>query len=125
MGVWSGAGFRPVRRGRKKSVSHGTASHVKFRRCNWTVLCTSKGSLFRVFLSLVAKALQEFDLALRGKKKRKKFMQDTQRKVQMTVSIFTDKWDPRVNCPVFFLSKTSRYCKLAFYYLPARGEVTI
>ncbi|NXK51708.1 DDX27 helicase, partial [Chauna torquata] len=32
----------------------------------------------------LAKALQEFDLALRGKKKRKKFMQDTQRKVQMT-----------------------------------------
>uniref|UniRef100_A0A8V0YWV9 Probable ATP-dependent RNA helicase DDX27 n=1 Tax=Gallus gallus TaxID=9031 RepID=A0A8V0YWV9_CHICK len=32
----------------------------------------------------LAKALQEFDLALRGKKKRKKFMQDTQRKAQMT-----------------------------------------
>nr|XP_038022005.1 probable ATP-dependent RNA helicase DDX27 isoform X2 [Anas platyrhynchos] len=32
----------------------------------------------------LAKALQEFDLALRGKKKRKKFMQDTQRKGQMT-----------------------------------------
>uniref|UniRef100_A0A8B9P7Y3 RNA helicase n=1 Tax=Apteryx owenii TaxID=8824 RepID=A0A8B9P7Y3_APTOW len=32
----------------------------------------------------LAKALQEFDLALRGKKKRKKFMQDTQKKVQMT-----------------------------------------
>ncbi|XP_035200149.1 probable ATP-dependent RNA helicase DDX27 [Oxyura jamaicensis] len=32
----------------------------------------------------LAKALQEFDLALRGKKKRKKFIQDTQRKVQMT-----------------------------------------
>ncbi|NXL91402.1 DDX27 helicase, partial [Alectura lathami] len=32
----------------------------------------------------LTKALQEFDLALRGKKKRKKFMQDTQRKVQMT-----------------------------------------
>ncbi|NXY75824.1 DDX27 helicase, partial [Glareola pratincola] len=32
----------------------------------------------------LAKALQEFDLALRGKKKRKKFMQDQQKKVQMT-----------------------------------------
>ncbi|NXT28680.1 DDX27 helicase, partial [Syrrhaptes paradoxus] len=32
----------------------------------------------------MAKALQEFDLALRGKKKRKKFMQDRQKKVQMT-----------------------------------------
>ncbi|NXG55464.1 DDX27 helicase, partial [Hemiprocne comata] len=32
----------------------------------------------------LAKALQEFDLALRGKKKRKKFMQDRQQKVQMT-----------------------------------------
>ncbi|XP_025904106.1 probable ATP-dependent RNA helicase DDX27 isoform X1 [Nothoprocta perdicaria] len=32
----------------------------------------------------LAKALQEFDLALRGKKKRKKFMQDTQKKGQMT-----------------------------------------
>uniref|UniRef100_A0A7M4EMB2 Probable ATP-dependent RNA helicase DDX27 n=1 Tax=Crocodylus porosus TaxID=8502 RepID=A0A7M4EMB2_CROPO len=32
----------------------------------------------------LAKALQEFDLALRGKKKRKKFMQDTQKKSQMT-----------------------------------------
>ncbi|NXL46121.1 DDX27 helicase, partial [Podilymbus podiceps] len=32
----------------------------------------------------LAKALQEFDLALRGKKKRKKFMQDRQKKVQMT-----------------------------------------
>ncbi|XP_032560424.1 probable ATP-dependent RNA helicase DDX27 isoform X1 [Chiroxiphia lanceolata] len=32
----------------------------------------------------LAKALQEFDLALRGKKKRKKFMQDTQKKAQMT-----------------------------------------
>ncbi|NWS74156.1 DDX27 helicase, partial [Crotophaga sulcirostris] len=32
----------------------------------------------------LSKALQEFDLALRGKKKRKKFMQDSQKKVQMT-----------------------------------------
>uniref|UniRef100_A0A8D0LAD8 RNA helicase n=1 Tax=Sphenodon punctatus TaxID=8508 RepID=A0A8D0LAD8_SPHPU len=32
----------------------------------------------------VAQALQEFDLALRGKKKRKKFMQATQKKKQMT-----------------------------------------
>ncbi|OXB57613.1 hypothetical protein ASZ78_010575 [Callipepla squamata] len=32
----------------------------------------------------LAKALQEFDLALRGKKKRKKFMQDAQKKAQMT-----------------------------------------
>ncbi|KFV68393.1 putative ATP-dependent RNA helicase DDX27, partial [Dryobates pubescens] len=32
----------------------------------------------------LAKALQEFDLALRGKKKRKKFMQDQQKKGQMT-----------------------------------------
>ncbi|NXJ63091.1 DDX27 helicase, partial [Rostratula benghalensis] len=32
----------------------------------------------------LAKALQEFDQALRGKKKRKKFMQDQQKKVQMT-----------------------------------------
>ncbi|NXA07944.1 DDX27 helicase, partial [Sapayoa aenigma] len=32
----------------------------------------------------LTKALQEFDLALRGKKKRKKFMQDTQKKAQMT-----------------------------------------
>ncbi|NXO70784.1 DDX27 helicase, partial [Phainopepla nitens] len=32
----------------------------------------------------LAKALQEFDLALRGKKKRKKFVQDTQKKTQMT-----------------------------------------
>ncbi|NXL61298.1 DDX27 helicase, partial [Chordeiles acutipennis] len=32
----------------------------------------------------LAKALQEFDLALRGKKKRKKFMQDRQKNVQMT-----------------------------------------
>ncbi|XP_067409996.1 probable ATP-dependent RNA helicase DDX27 [Emydura macquarii macquarii] len=32
----------------------------------------------------LAKALQEFDLVLRGKKKRKKFMQDTQKKGQMT-----------------------------------------
>ncbi|NXG21566.1 DDX27 helicase, partial [Grallaria varia] len=32
----------------------------------------------------LAKALQEFDLALRGKKKRKKFMQDTKKKAQMT-----------------------------------------
>ncbi|NXX96554.1 DDX27 helicase, partial [Centropus bengalensis] len=32
----------------------------------------------------LSKALQEFDLALRGKKKRKKFMQDSQKRVQMT-----------------------------------------
>ncbi|NXN33773.1 DDX27 helicase, partial [Nycticryphes semicollaris] len=32
----------------------------------------------------LAKALQEFDQALRGKKKRKKFMQDQRKKVQMT-----------------------------------------
>ncbi|NWR44289.1 DDX27 helicase, partial [Regulus satrapa] len=32
----------------------------------------------------LAKALQEFDLALRGKKKRKKFVQDTKKKTQMT-----------------------------------------
>uniref|UniRef100_A0A8C5U6V7 Probable ATP-dependent RNA helicase DDX27 n=1 Tax=Malurus cyaneus samueli TaxID=2593467 RepID=A0A8C5U6V7_9PASS len=32
----------------------------------------------------LAKALQEFDLALRGKKKRKKFVQDTKKKGQMT-----------------------------------------
>ncbi|XP_073182929.1 probable ATP-dependent RNA helicase DDX27 isoform X4 [Lepidochelys kempii] len=35
----------------------------------------------------LAKALQEFDLALRGKKKRKTFMQDTQKKGQMTISV--------------------------------------
>lgn len=34
----------------------------------------------------VAKALQEFDLALRGKKKRKKFMKDAKKKGEMTVS---------------------------------------
>ncbi|XP_074066317.1 putative ATP-dependent RNA helicase DDX27 [Macrotis lagotis] len=32
----------------------------------------------------IAKALQEFDLALRGKKKRKKFMKDTKKKGEMT-----------------------------------------
>lgn len=37
-------------------------------------------------LILVAKALQEFDLALRGKKKRKKFMKDAKKKGEMTVS---------------------------------------
>ena len=36
----------------------------------------------------VAKALQEFDLALRGKKKRKKFIKDTKKKGEMTVSGF-------------------------------------
>uniref|UniRef100_A0A8B9EK47 RNA helicase n=1 Tax=Anser cygnoides TaxID=8845 RepID=A0A8B9EK47_ANSCY len=53
---------------------------------------TTNGSLERSWFQTreerkkekLAKALQEFDLALRGKKKRKKFMQDTQRKVQMT-----------------------------------------
>ena len=35
---------------------------------------------------LVAKALQEFDLALRGKKKRKKFMKEAKKKGEMTVS---------------------------------------
>lgn len=49
----------------------------------------------------MAKALQEFDLALRGKKKRKKFMQDRQKKVQMTVSTFMVKWDPGVTVLVF------------------------
>lgn len=34
----------------------------------------------------VAQALQEFDLALRGKKKRKAFMKDSKKKAQMTVS---------------------------------------
>jgi hypothetical protein len=34
----------------------------------------------------VSKALQEFDLALRGKKKRKKFMKDAKKKGEMTVS---------------------------------------
>lgn len=53
------------------------------------------------FVSPVAKALQEFDLALRGKKKRKKFMQDSQKKVQMTVRTSTDKWDPGWTILVF------------------------
>lgn len=65
------------------------------------------------FTSSVAKALQEFDLALRGKKKRKKFMQDRQKKVQMTVSIFMDKQELGQTVLVF-LGKTSRHCKLAF-----------
>lgn len=61
-----------------------------------------RGSSFCVyFVSLVAKALQEFDLALRGKKKRKKFMQDRQKKVQMTVSTFMVKWDPGWTVLVF------------------------
>lgn len=53
------------------------------------------------FVSPVAKALQEFDLALRGKKKRKKFMQDRQKKAQMTVSTFRDKRDPGWTILVF------------------------
>lgn len=40
----------------------------------------------RSLLILVAKALQEFDLALRGKKKRKKFMKEAKKKGEMTVS---------------------------------------
>ncbi|MXQ86632.1 hypothetical protein E5288_WYG012973 [Bos mutus] len=38
----------------------------------------------RSLLILVAKALQEFDLALRGKKKRKKFMKEAKKKGEMT-----------------------------------------
>lgn len=44
--------------------------------------------IFYSLLILVAKALQEFDLALRGKKKRKKFMKDAKKKGEMTVSGF-------------------------------------
>lgn len=65
------------------------------------------------FTSPVAKALQEFDLALRGKKKRKKFMQDRQKKVQMTVSRFMDKQELGWTILVF-LGKTSCHCKLEF-----------
>lgn len=38
------------------------------------------------FFIPVAKVLQEFDLALRGKKKRKKFMKDAKKKGEITVS---------------------------------------
>lgn len=35
----------------------------------------------------VSKALQEFDLALRGKKKREKFLKDNKRKKELTVTL--------------------------------------
>lgn len=34
----------------------------------------------------VSKALQEFDLALRGKKKRERFLKDSKRKKELTVT---------------------------------------
>lgn len=41
-----------------------------------------------VCVHAVNKALQDFDLALRGKKKRAKFMKDSQKKKNMTVGVF-------------------------------------
>lgn len=63
-------------------LSLGAYGLFLLRICSGLVLIFS----LCVCLSSVAKALQEFDLALRGKKKRKKFMQDTQKKSEMTVS---------------------------------------
>lgn len=40
-----------------------------------------------VSLIAVSKALQEFDLALRGKRKREKFLKDSKRKKELTVRL--------------------------------------
>lgn len=79
------AGSRARRRGGKRRVRRtrpqGTSHDHSF--WGWPVPHLFFCSLP---LALVAKALQEFDLALRGKKKRKKFMTESQKKAQMTVS---------------------------------------
>lgn len=67
-------------------------------------------------LALVAKALQEFDLALRGKKKRKKFMKDAKKKGEMTVSGLPVEQGPTEHCFVLCSS----------FPLPlGRGEVPV
>lgn len=73
-------GFRPNRRGNivgvsrirpRISVLHDYSSYC-------SILCDSIS---------VSKALQEFDLALRGKKKREKFLNDGKRKKELTVTL--------------------------------------
>lgn len=105
MRVWNGAGSRPVRRGRKRNVSHDAVAMLNSIATAGLSLCFKRFFLLFFFLFPVAKALQEFDLALRGKKKRKKFVQDTKKKAQMTVSSFVDKWDPGQTIIVFPLAK--------------------
>lgn len=71
-------GFRHNRRGSRAAVSENTHSTALVH----TVLQYS-GNLSSS--SLVSKALQEFDLALRGKKKRERFLKDGGKKKELTV----------------------------------------
>lgn len=63
----------------------------------------------------IAKALQEFDLALRGKKKRKKFMKDAKKKGEMTVS----------GCPFGLGSGLPGLAHTHASSSPGRGEVPV
>ena len=70
--------FKPL----NVSLLNMYTSYCKFKKRFYKMV----PELSRSLLIPVAKALQEFDLAIRGKKKRKKFMKDVKKKGEMTVS---------------------------------------
>lgn len=71
-------GFRPNRRENRVVVSG-------IRQANTVLYMPCTAVLFVSFCISVSKALQDFDLALRGKKKREKFLKDNKRKKELTV----------------------------------------
>lgn len=79
------AGSRARRRGRRRSVRVGFGKGLRFIRPSRPGPDPPPNPWLASLP--VAKALQEFDLALRGKKKRTKFVRDSQKKVQPTVSL--------------------------------------
>lgn len=70
--------------------------------------------------SSVSKALQEFDLALRGKKKREKFLKDG-RKKELTVSIMIINWSINKN----WRSVISSVCRGLLWDTSALCEVSL
>lgn len=73
-------GFRPNRRENRAGVSRIRPRNPVLHDCSscCNILCDSVS---------VSKALQEFDFALRGKKKREKFLKDGKRKKELTVTL--------------------------------------
>ncbi|KAB0403485.1 hypothetical protein E2I00_008938, partial [Balaenoptera physalus] len=67
-----------------KHYVHRVGRTARAGRAGRSVSLPLNVSRLNMYTSYFAKALQEFDLAIRGKKKRKKFMKDVKKKGEMT-----------------------------------------
>lgn len=73
----------------ERKQSRSESQYVEY--CSNTLLCSTSFNFSSS--SSVSKALQEFDLALRGKKKREKFLKN-KKKEQLTVSVLLKLFPP-------------------------------